>query len=147
MWNVEIKIDETAKPPKLIVYTSEVTPEITNLVHKLSGDTSEMIIGFEESEAFLLGKDDVFRFYTESQKIFARCENKTYRVKNRLYELEETLIGSSFVRISNSEIANFDKVASLDMSISGTITLKFKNGDTAYVSRRYIEKIKNYLGL
>lgn len=147
MWNVEIKIDETAKPTKLVVYTSEVTPEITNLVHKLSGDTSEMIIGFEESEAFLLGKDDVFRFYTESQKIFARCESRTYRVKSRLYELEETLIGSSFVRISNSEIANFDKVASLDMSISGTITLKLKNGDTAYVSRRYIEKIKNYLGL
>jgi DNA-binding LytR/AlgR family response regulator len=145
--NVEIKIDETAKPPRLVVYTSEVKPQISSLVHKLSGDTSTMIIGFEENEAFLLNKDEIFRFYTENQRIFARCEAKTYRVKNRLYELEETLVGSSFVRISNSEIANFDKVASLDMSISGTITLKFKNGDTAYVSRRYVEKIKQYLGL
>ena len=57
------------------------------------------------------------------------------------------LSGSSFVRISNSEIVNFGHVTSLDTSISGTISLRMTNGDKAYVSRRYVSKIKKYLGL
>lgn len=79
--------------------------------------------------------------------MFARSGNREYRLKNRLFELEEQLTGTTFVRISNSEIANFSKVASMDMGLSGTITLRFKNGETTYVSRRYVEKIKQYLGL
>jgi DNA-binding LytR/AlgR family response regulator len=38
-------------------------------------------------------------------------------------------------------------VKSLDLSIAGTITMKFDTGEKSFVSRRYVEKIKNYLGI
>lgn len=68
-------------------------------------------------------------------------------LKFRLYELEKRFAGTQLIRISNSEIVNLQKVESLDFSISGTITLKFDNGEKAFVSRRYIEKIKKYIGM
>lgn len=54
---------------------------------------------------------------------------------------------SSFVRISNSEIVNLRRVNNFDLSYAGTIRVSLNNGDTAFVSRRYIPKIKKVLGL
>ncbi len=145
--NVEIVIEPGRAEPKLVLYADTVTPELARLMSRLSDNAPEVIIGYIENEAFLLNRADILRFYAQEQKVFAKIDNREYRVKNRIYELEETLTGTAFVRISNSEIANFSRVASLDMGLSGTIILRFKNGETTYVSRRYVEKIKHYLGL
>ena len=68
-----------------------------------------------------------------------------YISKSKLYELEEQIKEPSFIRISNSEIINFDKVENLDLNITGTIKLNFKSGYITYASRRNIKKIKEYL--
>lgn len=145
--DVEVKIDSIYKSPKIVIYTSEITKEISDLVSNLSNDASKLILGFNNGEIFIINPDDVISIYSENQKIFARCTMGVYNLKNRLYELEKDLPSSTFVRISKSEIVNFNKVASLDTNITGTIILKFINSEKTFVSRRYIEKIKNYLGI
>jgi len=65
----------------------------------------------------------------------------------RLYELEERLRPFSFVRISNSEIINLKRVRSFDLSLVGTICVTLSDGSKAYVSRRYVPKIKEVLGI
>jgi DNA-binding LytR/AlgR family response regulator len=87
------------------------------------------------------------RIYTEDGKVFARTENDLYLLRLRLYELEERLDSTIFVRISNSEIVNLKKVKSLDLSFVGTICMELSNGEVSYVSRRYVSKIKKLLGL
>ena len=77
----------------------------------------------------------------------ARLESETVTLRSRLYELEERWKGTSIVRVSHSELVNFDKVKSLDLSITGTISLRLTNGESTYVSRRYMGKIKDYLGI
>lgn len=145
--DVEIKIDPILKRPRVIICTNALTQEITALAESLSVDHPTTITAICDEKIYLLDKKDLFRFYTENQKTYVCCQDKTYRVRYRLYELEEMLLGSGFVRISNSEIVNFKKVTCLDTSISGTISLRMHNGDKTYVSRRYIGKIKEYLGL
>lgn len=144
---VELKIDENCEAPKVVIYTRSVTPQITALVNQLSGDAPKRVAAFRGEEIFLVEPEDIFTIYTEGQKVFVGLSAEVYRLKNRLYELEELFTGTSFLRISNSEIVNFSKVESLDLSISGTITLRLKNGKTSFVSRRYMDKIKKYLGL
>ena len=68
-------------------------------------------------------------------------------VKQRLYELEEQLAGTRFVRVSHSEIINLDKVTALDLSLSGTIRVTLAGGVTAYASRRYVKKLKQAAGI
>lgn len=144
---VEIKIDDAYTVPKIVIHTNRITAQITDLVKKLSIDTPEMLVAYQNNEVFLINPADILNIYTEGQKIFARLANGTYRLKNRLYELEELFEGTAFLRISNSEIVNFNNVESLNMSISGTISLKLKTGGNSFVSRRYVDKIKKYLGL
>jgi DNA-binding LytR/AlgR family response regulator len=144
---VEIKIDDAYVVPKIVIHTNRITAQITDLVKKLSIDTPEMLVAYQNDEVFLINPADILNIYTEGQKIFARLANGTYRLKNRLYELEELFEGTAFLRISNSEIVNFNNVESLNMSISGTISLKLRTGGNSFVSRRYVDKIKKYLGL
>ena len=145
--DVEIKLDSDFKVPKLVIYTSEITNEISEIVRKLSNDASKLLLGFDDGKIFIIDPNDVFSIFTENQKVLARSTQRLFKLKNRLYELEENPPNESFVRISNSEIVNFSKVSSLDMSITGTITLKFINGEKTFVSRRYVEKIKFFLGV
>lgn len=143
--NVEIKIDATCKIPKLVIYTKEITAEISDFVSKISNDNSKLLLGFNNGEIFIINPNDVISIFTENDKILARCINGIYRLKNRLYELDENPPTSKFIRISKSEIVNFNNVSSLDTNMAGTIVLKFINNEKTFVSRRYIEKIKNYL--
>ena len=52
-----------------------------------------------------------------------------------------------FVRISHSEIISLRKITALDLSLTGTIRVTLEGGAVSYVSRRYVRKIKEALGL
>ena len=142
---VNIKLDPNCTQPKVIIYTNEITEEINDLAKSLSAVEYSSLAGYKNGEILLIRPDDIIRIYAQGQKVLAQLEKDTAQLKYRLYELENRLAGTSFMRISNSEIVNFKKVVSLDMSMSGTISLKYKSGEKSFVSRRYIEKIKNYL--
>ena len=49
------------------------------------------------------------------------------------------------MRISNGEIINLDRVTAVDLSFSGTIRMTLEGTVYAYVSRRYVKKIKETL--
>jgi DNA-binding LytR/AlgR family response regulator len=146
-YSLEIQIDETATQPRLVIYTAQITDEVTQLANQLHQSGEQRLFGYREEETVLLEPGDVYSFFTQGQAVQARTKLGVVRVKHRLYELEEMLSSSDFVRVSHSEIVNFKNVKSFEVSISGTINLKFSNGEYAYVSRRNVKTIKDYLGL
>jgi len=144
---IDIKIDKSCKEPKVLIITEKMTPEIDELVKRLSDTKLNAIVGFKDDYAELLQQQDIIRLYTADQKVFAQTEQGEYRVKMRLYELEERLDKSLFLRISNSEMVNLKKISKLDLSFSGTICMELASNIHTYVSRRYVAKIKQVLGL
>ena len=64
-----------------------------------------------------------------------------------LYELEERLAALRFARISHSEIINLRKAKAFDLRLSGTISVRLADGSVSYVSRRYVARIKQLLGV
>lgn len=144
---VEVKIDSTCKEPKIIVVTDRMTDEINTLVQKLSEDSPRILSGFRYDTLEVLEQSDIFRLYASAGKIFAVTSRGEYTLRLRLYELEERLDKNCFVRISNSEIINLKKVKSFDLSFTGTICVSLSDGTVTYVSRRYVSKIKQILGI
>lgn len=68
----------------------------------------------------------------------------------RLYEFEELSENcgwTDFIRISNTDIVNFSKITSLDMSISGVVKVNLINGSKTVISRRFVTKIKKQLNM
>ncbi len=144
---IEIKIDKNFKEPKAVIYTNEVTDEITEYVRQLSDERSNIIAGFKDGTAELLEPENIFRIYASNGKVYAETANDTFTLRLRLYEAEQRLDNQIFVRISNSEIINLKKVTNFDLSFVGTICVKLSNGTVTYVSRRYVAKIKQLLGI
>jgi DNA-binding LytR/AlgR family response regulator len=145
--DVEICIDKDRTRPKMVIHTNEMTPEINELVKRLSDYNEQVLVGFLNEEAILLNLEDIYRIYSQGQKVVAETQKEKVYLKFRLYELEEKLAGTRLIRISNSEIVNLKRVKSLDLSIAGTISMKFDNGEKSFVSRRYVDKIKHYIGI
>lgn len=144
---IEIKIDETQKEPKIIILTDKMTKEIDELMKKLSKDKPQIIAGFRNDTLEILEPQSIFKIYSANQKVFAKTENGEYILRLRLYELEERLDNKQFIRISNSEIINLKKVKGFDLSFVGTICVTFLDGTNTFVSRRYVAKIKQTLGI
>ena len=127
---VDLKLDSEYTEPLAVIYTAEITDEVTEAVKRLKETGSDIITGFTDERAEILSPDDIYRVYSENQKVLAVTEKGTLRLRMRLYQAEEKLSGRKVVRISNSEIINLNKTANFDLSFVGTIQVKLKNGDT-----------------
>lgn len=144
---VEIKIDSTCEEPKIVILTNKMTDEISALVKRISEEAPQVISGFRNDTLEMLEQSKILRIYASAGKIFATTTSGEYILRLRLYELEERLDKNQFVRISNSEIINLKEVRSFDLSFAGTICVSLSDGTVTYVSRRYVKKIKQLLGI
>ena len=105
------------------------------------------LVGVLDGERHLLDVKDILYIDTADKKTFLYTGRAVYESALRLYELEERLDATRFVRISNGEIVNLDRVTAVDLSLSGTICMTLEGTVKAYVSRRYVKKIKETLNL
>ena len=142
---IEFDINEKYQEDKIIICTNKITDELQEFVNKLNKEKNNKIYGYKNDKIFILEENKIETIYSENKKVFIRYENgNIYETKKRIYEFENNL-PNKFVRISNSEIVNFDKVQNLDFKIVGTIILNFYTDRYTYVSRRYVKKIREYL--
>ncbi len=144
---IEVKIDSSRTEPKLVIITDKITQPIQELIRSLSKDSPQFLIGFQDAHAKMLEPAQILRVYITAGKVYAATAQETYRLRLRLYEAEEQLYGAGFVRISQSELVNLRKIKNFDLSLSGTICVRLTDGTITYVSRRYIGKIKQILGI
>jgi DNA-binding LytR/AlgR family response regulator len=144
---IEVQVDAACGETTLVIHTNKVTDEIQNLVLRLSQDAPQVLVGFRDEEAVIIAQVDILRVFSEGGKVHAETADGRFSVRLRLYEMEERLDGKRFVRISNSEIVNLHWIRGFDLSFAGTICVRMKNGLVTYVSRRYVAKIKQMLGL
>ena len=102
---------------ELIIKAKEHNEKVSAIidgVQKISKDTS-IIIAEKDNKVYILNVDEIIKFYTKEQYTYCIYNNEIYRVKKRLYELEETLKNKYFLRISNSCIINVKQVECFDM--------------------------------
>ena len=144
---VEIQIDSGCAEPRVVILTDRITEEVEALRRQLEGGERKWIAGFRAGTVSILEPEELIRVYSASQKVYAVTERGEFLLRRRLYEMEQSLDRTRFVRISHSEIIHLVKVQEFDISLAGTIRVRFLNGDVTYVSRRYLRQIREILGL
>lgn len=146
---IEVKLDESYLEPKIVIYTSNVNNEIEKIINRLIElpNSNDLLFGIKNQVIKMINPNEVIRIYASNGKVFALCNNDEYILKLKLYEIETKNISDYWVRISNSEIINLQKVKHFDLSFTGTILVEFINGQKTSVSRRYVSKIKKILNI
>lgn len=145
---VEVQIDPALDEPVIVLRAPMPTEEVEQLARLLRAqDAPRPFTVYAEREAVRVSRSMVLRFYAEDKGVLCQTGKGTFTVRARLYELEEELAGTRFVRVSNSEIVNLDRVTALDLTLTGTIKMTLEGGTVCWVSRRYVKKIRSALGL
>ena len=141
---VDFYLDKDLDEPRVVVQAPCRTEEIEDLMEAISAYTPACIVGYGDGALYRLSPSDVVRIRSMEKKVYADTLDGTFLVRSTLYQLEESLPGN-FVRISNSEIVNTDRILRMDLSLSGTIGIKLEGGMESRVSRRYVPKVRGAL--
>ncbi len=140
---IRAEIDSRYKELELHVCKDEMTEEVHSVLEQLHSFYDTPLTGTDEAgNRVILRPAEIFSFYSEGQKVIALDEKKRYTVPCTLYELEQDYEKLGFVRISRSELVNYRRIRSLDLSLTGTIRVTMKNGYETFSSRRNVSKLK-----
>lgn len=144
---VEVIIDESLDENKVTIYAKKYSKDIENIRDMLTDRLLDKIVAVYDKEIFILSFDEIIRIFSQDKEVFVKTNNKSYKVRLTLTELEKRIDKKKFIRISRSEIVNLDYVKRLDLSFTGTIAVELANNEVSYVSRRRLKDFKKILGL
>lgn len=129
----------------VIIRATEYTDKIREIERFLEADEIAELVGYDGDSIIPLDPSEVSAFISEAGAVYAVVYGKRLLIKARLYALEGRL-GTRFVRINQSCIANISKIARFDASISGAFAVIFKDGYRDYISRRRLKAVKERIG-
>ena len=137
-------IIDPEKDEELVATVHKRSPLIDEIENLISQYT-DSLAGYTENGIKMLSVSDIECVTVLDGKTYAiDKKNQRYRLKYRLYELEQQL-PSSFIRINKSTLANENRLDRFKVTYAGSVDAVFKCGYTEYVSRRCFTQIKRRL--
>lgn len=104
---------------------------------------NKVIVLSDNYELVEVENKDIIMFYSDKKYNYCKLKDRSYRVKSKLYELEE--INADFIRISKNCIVNIKHVEMFDISKTGKIVVRLDDFTEQVVSRRKTKDIMKYL--
>ena len=125
-----------------VVITAHQRTALIDEIEALISKHTDRIPGYTEDDIKMLSVSQIECITVLDGKTYAiDHKNRRYRLKQRLYELEQQL-PSSFIRINKSTLANEARLDRFQVTYAGSVDAVFKCGYTEYVSRRCFAQIK-----
>ena len=147
--NIEVatNISKEYENIKITIQAPELNEEVQNILNNLTTicEDKNIIVGSKDNEIFLLKIKDIIYFFSDEKYNYAKTKEGIFKVKDRLYELEEKYSRNKFIRISSAYIININKTKSFDVGQIGSIVAKMEDGEKIIVSKRRIKEVKKIL--
>jgi DNA-binding LytR/AlgR family response regulator len=104
------------------------------------------IVGKIDGRMFSLTPNKILYFESVDNKVFACTNEQTYDVNLKLYQLEEQLNDSPFLRINKNTIVNTNKIKSFKSTINGRMEALLISNERLKISRMYVPELKKMIG-
>lgn len=144
---IKTNISNEFKETSITINTPELSDKIQKIIKYIEDINliPKQIIANKNNQIYFINLDEIICFFSKNKCIYARTQNDIYKLKYKLYELDNMFNQKNFIRISNSCIVNINQVEYFDISILGTIIVKLKDGTKENVSKRNISTIMKLL--
>lgn len=143
---ITINVDEKTDETRIDISCKELTPEVEQMIATLRMINQQILVTKDE-ESHLLDVATIVYIEAVERKTFVYTEKDIYESKLKLYEMEERLCRSGFLRISKSCLVHLKYIKSIKNEIERKLRLTLKNGEQIIVSRQYADEIKKRLGV
>ncbi|NLM96661.1 MAG: LytTR family transcriptional regulator [Halanaerobiaceae bacterium] len=105
------------------------------------------IVGQYQDSYEIIELKDIILFEASENYVYSLTNDKKYKIKEKLYQLEEMLANSGFIRINKSSIVNILYIKEIVPWFNGRLLLKLNNKLELEVSRNYANDFKKFLGM
>jgi DNA-binding LytR/AlgR family response regulator len=143
---INIKQDNSIAETEITILCKQNDRELEAVISSL-GLINNTVSGKLDRETFFIPLGEVLYFETIDNKTFFYTNDKIYETTTKIYQLEEKLAETPFVRISKSSIMNIQKVKSIRAEENSKLIATLVNGEKIVVSRQYMQSIKTKLGV
>ncbi|MBN8233816.1 LytTR family transcriptional regulator [Halobacillus kuroshimensis] len=144
---VSIDVDENHPETSITIHCSQVDDTVKEILDFLHERKQDFVVGKNGESQHILKPEHIQFFRSEDEAVFAYTRDASFKVKDKLYELERSLPSQRFVRISKSVLANLYEMSRFEPSFNGTLCVYFKSGEKEYASRHYVGNIKEMLNM
>ena len=109
-----------------------------------------------DKESLVIRSDEEFLMIQKSDIICAEVQDKTLTVYTKtdqvmtsksLNALMKEMKSETFLKVSKAEMLNIQMIDRVEPSFSGNLIARMKNGRKVSISRRYVSKLKERLGI
>lgn len=144
---IRIEISERNSEDEVIIRCHEITNQIQRIQDFIREQTSRMpsLTFYKGNQTYYFPLQDILFFETNSEMVYAHTKKEVFRIKLRLYELEE-ILPHPFIRVSKSTIVNISHVFTVNHNLTSSSLIEFQNSHKqVYASRRYYKSFMQRL--
>lgn len=133
---------------EIIIKMAELDDEVLKMIRRLKDGVSKDTMAVYANESILMVPiRDILYFDATDNRVFAYTKDNCFETRKKLFEIEELLANSSFLRISKNAIVNIKSIDHLSPEFNGRFIASLKNGEDIIISRGYVPELKKKLGI
>ena len=133
---------------EIIIKMAELDDEVLKVIRRLKDGVSKDTMAVYANESILMVPiRDILYFDATDNRVFAYTKDNCFETRKKLFEIEELLANSSFLRISKNAIVNIKSIDHLSPEFNGRFIASLKNGEDNIISRGYVPELKKKLGI
>ncbi|MBE6575303.1 MAG: LytTR family transcriptional regulator DNA-binding domain-containing protein [Clostridia bacterium] len=141
---INLMEDPTLAETEILIRCPSMQGEVREIVAALNlvGNT---VAGQQGEDTCFVPLGDLLYFESVDDRVFFYTAEGTYETPSKLYQIEEKLKPTSFVRISKSAIVNLRRVTRMRREKNSRLLVTLSTGESLVVSRQYMPAIKEKL--
>lgn len=134
---LEIKQDPAQHETEIVIRCREIDDRLQALIRQIQVYAFS-VSAHKDGRNYTLPLDSIFYFESVDDKTFAYTADNVYESAARLYELEQQLDNTPFLRVSKSCILNTNRVESVRPLLDRRMEARLENGEKLHISRHYM---------
>ena len=144
---IRVELSDRLPEDEIVVQCGRISPAVEKICQNLQEEVSSPpLVFYQNNEEHYFPLQEVLFFETEGDVVYAHTVNDAYRIKFRLYELEN-ILPRDFIRVSKSTILNVRHIRSIERNLTSSSLVRFhQSHKQVYVSRLYYKSLKQRLG-
>ena len=143
---LRIELTDGSEEDEVVIRCGRVDDNVQKLQEFILSLSAPRMTFYKDSQEFYLPLEEILFFETEGEQVFAHTAGDAFKVKHRLYELEE-ILPRIFVRAAKGTIVNTKKIYAINRNLTSSSRISFPNTHKhIYVSRHYYKSLRDIMG-
>lgn len=131
---------------QIIIKCGLIDPQLEKLIAQIRL-YSFSVAAKRDGKTCMISLEDIYYFESVDNRTFIYTQRDVSECDLKLYELENQLAKTNFVRVSKSCILNIKVLDGVRALLNGKMEAELENGEKVIINRHYVEGLKRKLGL